>query len=74
MSFEGSRFVCEKATSEKKGISNEIVIQVIINEVPQLAGHMACGKRHGGARGCERDIVVVVSTAERNSSAGSAHQ
>lgn len=62
MRFEGSRFIGKKTTSKEKGISNEVVVEVIVDKVPQLAGHMARGKRHGGARGGERDVVVVMRT------------
>lgn len=59
MSFERSRFVGKKASGKEKGISNEVVVEMIVDEVPQLASHIACGKRHGGARGGERDVVVM---------------
>lgn len=42
-----------KAVGEEERVSNEVIIEVVVNHAPQLASDMAGRERHGGegARG-----------------------
>lgn len=46
MRFERPRFVGVKAPGKEQRVTNEIVVEVIVNEVPQLAGNVPSRQSH----------------------------
>jgi hypothetical protein len=49
LGFEGSRFVGMKTSSKEESISDQVVVEVVVDEVPQLAGDVPCCEGHDGA-------------------------
>lgn len=51
LGFEGSRFVGMKTSGKEESISDQVVVEVVVDEVSQLAGDVPCRERHDGAGG-----------------------
>ena len=49
LGFEGSRFVSMKTSGQEESVADQVVVEVVVDEVPQLAGDVPRREGHDGA-------------------------